>query len=77
MIHTIPSRNWTTALADTFEQCKNGDTIIVHTDAMQELAQRAHVRMCQDKEVIFAVKQPEELKRWQNQQKPRSKESPQ
>ena len=42
---TIPAANWTTALAQAVHTAQPGDTIVVHTAAMKELAESAAERM--------------------------------
>ena len=49
MKHTIPTVNWTTHLADAISASQDGDTILVTSEAMLELVQRAKRRMCPDK----------------------------
>lgn len=56
--HMIPKAGWPTALANTIDECEGGDTIIVHTEAMFELGQIAHARMCPEKPITFEIKQP-------------------
>ena len=55
MRHTIPAGNWPTALVDTIESAQDGDVIVVHTAAMQELAEGARQRMCPHKKLVFEV----------------------
>lgn len=55
--HMIPKAGWPTALANTIDQCEDGDTIIVHTEAMLELGQIAQARMCPEKSIAFEIKQ--------------------
>ncbi len=51
----IPTANWTTALINAIEIAQDGDEIIIHNDAMRELAERAITRMCPDKQVTLTV----------------------
>ncbi len=51
----IPTANWTTAIVNAIEIARDGDKIIVHNDAMKELAKRAIARMCPDKQIILTV----------------------
>lgn len=55
MIIKIEKANWITSLADAIETTKDGDTIIVHTIAMKELAIRIKDRMCPDKKIQIEV----------------------
>lgn len=41
---TIPAKNFHTALADALEQAKDGDSIVVGSQAQAELARRALAR---------------------------------
>lgn len=61
MRHTIPTCNWPTALVDTIESAQDGDVIIVHTAAMQDLAEGARQRMCPHKNLVFEVQPPPDL----------------
>lgn len=42
-------------LANAIREANPGDVIVVHTDAMKEMGERAHARMCPDKDIIFRV----------------------
>lgn len=44
-IHTIKPANWHMQIADAIKRSDDGDTLIVHTDAQKELAERALARM--------------------------------
>ena len=44
-IVTIPKTNWPTHLAAMIAAAQDGDTIIVHTEAMKELGEHAAERM--------------------------------
>lgn len=57
MKHTVPAANWTTFLAEFIRTAEDGDTIEVHTEAMRELAHRAHWRMCPEKNLTFVVQE--------------------
>lgn len=54
---TFPVGNWTSQLVAAIEKAVDGDVIIVLSDAMKELGQRAARRMCPDKKIIFKVKE--------------------
>lgn len=56
-IYTVPHNNWHMALADIIETAKDGDTIICHSDAMAELAERARTRMCPEKQLTFTTEE--------------------
>ena len=58
MEHTIPTRDWPTALIEAIELAQDGDVIIVHDVAMRELASRASQRMCPDKGLAFEIQAP-------------------
>lgn len=62
MKHTIPRKSWASALADALESAQDGDTIEIHNETMQELAERAHQRMYPDKELVFEIKTPSPLR---------------
>lgn len=53
----IPRRNWPMTLASAIEASAPGDTIMVHSEDMRELALRAQKRMCPGKTLTFAVEQ--------------------
>lgn len=55
MEYRIPPTNWTSHLADAIDECENGDVIIVSSESMKELGERANNRMCPDKNIIFRV----------------------
>lgn len=56
MQHVVPAANGTMALADLIEKSSDGDEIIVSSEAMRELGERAHQRMCPTKTLTFTVK---------------------
>lgn len=58
MKHTVPVSNWHTALIETIHRAQDGDTIVVHTDAMRELGERARARICPSKNITFEVSRP-------------------
>lgn len=58
-IYTIPPTDWTTKLANTIKQCTDGDTIIIHNQAMKLLGARAAARMCPNKTIIFKIENPQ------------------
>lgn len=43
--HKIPSVNWHIALVQTIRTAAEGDTIVVHSERMKELAEGAMQRM--------------------------------
>jgi len=53
--HTLSSKNWTNQLATLIEQAKDGDIIIVRSEAQKELGEKAKGRMCPDKKIEFRV----------------------
>jgi len=55
VIHKIPYANWTSHLARLIDTAADGDTIQVHTEAMQELAEMARERMCPEKKLNFII----------------------
>lgn len=55
MKHTIHFGNWHIALADAIEAADDGDVIIVHNEAMKELAEGARESMCPDKQLSFEI----------------------
>jgi hypothetical protein len=55
MRYEIPAGNWTTALADAIKDASDGDTIVCHTENMRALAERARLRMCPDKALVYEV----------------------
>ena len=55
MTHTIPRGNWHLALIDAIKNAQDGDTIECHTEAMQQLAEKAKQRMCPQKSFIFTL----------------------
>lgn len=59
MEHQINPANWHMSLADAIKKSNAGDTIIVHSKNMKELALMMHSRMCPDKAIKFRVAEPE------------------
>jgi hypothetical protein len=57
-VHWLPSGNWPLALAEALEQVREGDTIVVHTPAMQALAEAAAAQMCPHTHVRFCLGAP-------------------
>lgn len=57
MRYTIPTRSWTLMLWVAIAAAQDGDVIEVHNDAMQELAERARLRMCPDKNLTFEIEE--------------------
>jgi hypothetical protein len=55
MIYKLPTTNWHMVLADAIEESSDGDTIVVHSDAMKELALSAHDRMCPNKKITDEI----------------------
>jgi len=55
MEHTVPETNWHVASADLIRDSTDGDTIIVRSEAMRELGEIAHKRMCPNKMITFKV----------------------
>lgn len=53
--HVIPEINSHTALSDAIRLAHAGDTIACRTEAMKEMGERAHARMCPDKRLEFEV----------------------
>lgn len=53
----IQDRNWTTKLAAAINDSCDGDIIIVNTPAQKELGERAKLRLCPRKRIIFKVEQ--------------------
>lgn len=56
--YTIPTGNWTTALADALDKAEDGDTIAVHSEAMKELAERAIRRRTDGKRLHIVIEPP-------------------
>lgn len=48
--------NWLKKLATDIEKAKNGDVVIVQNVAAKELAERARLRMCPEKKIVFEVR---------------------
>jgi hypothetical protein len=55
MKHTVPYVNWHMALADVIEKAQDGDEIVCHSKAMADLGERARLRMCPEKHLMFSV----------------------
>jgi len=53
--YVIPTTGWTTVLSKALSECNDGDTILVHSKSMKELAERAQARVCPDKMIIFKI----------------------
>ena len=62
--HTIPRGNWAKHMADKIEQCADGDTIQVRSEAMKELGYRVWARMCTRKVIIFEVETEDVLHKY-------------
>ena len=58
MRYEIPTGGWTTALADAIDDATAGDTIVCHNTDMRALAERARLRMCPDKALVYEVTEP-------------------
>ena len=56
MNHEISTKNWHTALATILQSASSGDVIIVQSAAQQRLGERAHQRLCPEKQLTFKVK---------------------
>lgn len=54
--------NWLKKLAISIEKAKDEDVIIVHSEAAKELAERARLRMCPEKKIIFEVGNEQNLR---------------
>ena len=52
--------NWAISLAGIIANAHDGDTIVVHSSAMMEMAERARRRTCPDKRLTFEVSAAEE-----------------
>ena len=55
MEYIIPRVDGHLALADAIEQAENGDTIVCLSEAMQSLGEKARMRMCPEKNVLFTL----------------------
>jgi hypothetical protein len=55
MKYNVPSADWLQKLADYIELAKDGDIIVVESDAAKELGERALKRMCPNKTITFEV----------------------
>lgn len=49
--------SWLDVLTAHIEKAKDGDSITVRSEAAKELAERARLRMCPEKKIIFEVKE--------------------
>ena len=58
MRYEIPFGNWRSALADTIQDASEGDTIVCHNTDMRALAERARLRMCPEKALVYEVTEP-------------------
>lgn len=56
----IPRRNWHLVLAETLKTARPGDTIVVHSTAVKELAEIAMVRMKRNDLTVIVGATPEE-----------------
>jgi len=55
MQYVIPAGGWVSRLADAIENAEAGDSIVVRSEAMLELAERARSRMCPEKQITFIL----------------------
>ena len=55
MRHLIPRRDWHMKLAEAIQKASEGDTIVCFDEEMQELGERARLRMCPDKPLKFKL----------------------
>lgn len=51
--HYVSRKNWTTHLPTLIQNAADGDTIVVYSENQAALAERARVRMCPDKSLVF------------------------
>lgn len=54
----IPAGNWHMALADAIESAKDGDVIVIKSDAQKQLGLSAKGRMCPNKDITFEWGRP-------------------
>lgn len=55
MRYEIHKHDWPAKLADTVGLATDGDTIVCYSQAMIELGERARVRMCPRKVLVFEL----------------------
>ena len=55
MRYRITPAGWTTILAAFIDQTQDGDVIVVPSEEMKALAERARRRMCPEKAITFEV----------------------
>lgn len=56
--HEIPVVDWATKLARAIRERSDGDTVVVHTEAMQELGERTLQRLgLTGKKITFELKE--------------------
>jgi hypothetical protein len=48
--------SWLDKLATDIEKAKTGDVIVVKSEAAKELAERARLRMCPEKKIVFRAR---------------------
>jgi len=53
----VPEKNWIKLLPEAIRQASSGDRIIVVTEAMKELGERALSRMRPDENISFIVEE--------------------
>ena len=58
--HSFPKQNWVSALPEAIRVAENGDRIMVHSETMQELGERALDRMGLDKKLSFVIEEPDQ-----------------
>lgn len=56
--HSIPRENWIKALPEAIRVADSGDRIMVHSESMQELGERALARMSPNKSILFIIEEP-------------------
>jgi hypothetical protein len=49
--------NWLMKLAEEIKKSKDGDMITVRSEAAKEFAERAWMRMCPGKKIVFKIKE--------------------
>lgn len=54
----LPVGNWHTALTDAIEDAKDGDIIVVNSDAQKQLGLSAKKHLCPDKDIMFEGGRP-------------------
>jgi len=55
--HSIPRESWVSALPDAIRVADSGDRIIVHSESVQELGERALARLFPDKNLLFIIEE--------------------